>query len=410
MTATREFAENKLSILHIVGSVGRLSGGLGPVALGLARQQLDAGNRVAIWTLDSPTELQTIAVENKLGRSQNCRLVGYPMVGPKRIGLSPAMEQAAISRRGESYMILHQHNLWMANSRVTNRWRKTFGRPTVIAPHGTLEEYALKRSAWKKKLAALAYEGENLCRASCLHATSVSEALSFRRYGLRNPIAIIPNGVSETWINSVGDADHLRSRLALTADRRLFLFISRIHPKKGLPFLFEAMSLMRQELADWCFVIAGPDEAGHRHELESLAQRLHLESMIKFIGPVSGDDKRDAFAAADLFILPTHSENFAIVVAEALGAGIPVITTRGAPWEELQTHDCGWWVDISVGAIKNALLDAIHRAPAELKEMGKRGKALVTDKYTWAQLAQKSIRLYDWLLGRAERPDFVVLD
>jgi glycosyltransferase involved in cell wall biosynthesis len=410
MTATREFAENKLSILHIVGSVGRLSGGLGPVALGLARQQLDAGNRVAIWTLDSPTELQTIAVENKLARSQNCRLVGYPTVGPKRIGLSPAMEQAAISRRGEFYMILHQHNLWMANSRVTNRWRKTFERPTVIAPHGTLEKYALKRSAWKKKLATLAYESENLCQASCLHATSVSEALSFRRYGLRNPIAIIPNGVSETWINSVGDANHLRSRLALTPDRRLLLFISRIHPQKGLPFLFEAMSLIRQELADWCFVIAGPDEAGHRRELESLAQRLHLENMIKFIGPVSGDDKRDAFAAADLFILPTHSENFSIVVAEALGAGIPVITTRGAPWEELQTHDCGWWVDINVGAIKNALLEAIHRPPAELKEMGKRGKALVTDKYTWAQLAQKSIRLYDWLLGRAERPDFVVLD
>lgn len=396
----------QLSVLHLTPSIGRKSGGLGPVAICLTCEQRKLTYQATIWCLDPFARVSKIASENDLDERD---ISTFRVVGPAQVGFSPAMEQAAISR-GEFFTVLHQHGIWMANSRVTNRWRKTFGRPTVIAPHGSLEEYTLKRSAWKKKLATLAYEGENLCQASCLHATSVSEAQSFRRYGLGNPIAIIPNGISETWLNSVGDARRFRSRFINIPDRRLLLFISRIHPKKGLPLLFEAMSLIRQDLNDWCVVIAGPDEVGHRCELESLAQRLYLGDMVKFIGPVFGDDKRDAFAAADLFILPTHSENFAIAVAEALGAGIPVITTRGAPWEELQTYDCGWWVDISVGAIKNALLAAIHRPQAELKEMGKRGKALIKDEYTWAQLAQKTIRLYDWLLGRAERPDFVVLD
>jgi glycosyltransferase involved in cell wall biosynthesis len=277
-----------------------------------------------------------------------------------------------------------------------------------VAPHGSLEEYILNRSPWKKQLASLAYQSENLRCASCLHATSSNEAASFRRYGLTNPVAVISDGIPDAWLQSQGNAARFRARFSIRADQRLLIFLSRIHPKKGLPLLLEALARLCSQLANWSLFIAGPDEAGHQHELELLAAKLGVGGMIRFVGPLFGQDKRDAIAAADLFVLPTHSENFGIVVAEALGAGVPVLTTRGAPWEEIQTWHCGWWVDTSVIAIQEALLDATQRSKKELTVMGQHGKELVAQRYTWPRVAEQSVLLYQWLLGRSERPNFMI--
>lgn len=320
------------------------------------------------------------------------------------------MERAAIFDQGNAYNVLHQHGIWLAISRVTNRWRATFGRPTVIAPHGSLEAPALRRSAWKKRLATLAYEGKNLTAASCLHATSTAEAAGFRRYGLTNPIAIIPNGISESWIRSEGDPDRFLSRFAIPPGFRLLLFLSRLHPIKGLPLLLEAIAQLKRYHGDWLLVVAGPDERGHLLELQALVRKLNIGHLVRFVGPLLGQDRRDAYSAADLLVLPTFSENFGIVVAEALGVGVPVLTTRGAPWEELETFGCGWWVDVNVGAIRDALLKAVQMPKDELRSMGQRGQILVSEKYSLSRMGRQSIMLYDWLLGHGKQPDFVMKD
>lgn len=395
-----------MRIVHLAALVGRMSGGVGQVALGLCKAQNSLGMDATIWSLDSKQDIQHLVADHELSG----RIKTWSTIGPRIIGYSPELERQALSRVGRDVDILHQHSIWMANSRVTNRWRATFGRPTVVAPHGTLEEYALRRSAWKKWLASLWYEAKNLRLASCLHTASKAGGMSLRNYGLRNPIAVIPNGIPDTWIRSFGDADRFCDRHSVPPDKRLLLFLSRLHPIKGLPILFEAMALIRQQLADWYLVIAGPDEMGHRRELQLLSERLGIPDLIQFVGPLFGSEKRDALAATDVFILPTHSEDFAIIIVEALGAGVPVLTTRGAPWEELCDHRCGWWVDVSTSAIRDALLDAIQRPKDELVEMGQRGKTLVARKYTWSQVARKSLMLYEWLLGVGDRPDFVITD
>jgi glycosyltransferase involved in cell wall biosynthesis len=404
MISSAQHDFQQLSILHLVGSVSKRSGGLGPVAVGLAEGQLALGHRPTIWTLDQDADSE---LENEFKPQVSLQV--YPTYGPFWLGFSPVMEKA-INQQGHTWRVLHQHSIWKASSRVTNRWRDTFRRPTVIAPQGTLEHFAVRRSSWKKQLAALAYEKKNLKKASCLQATSNSEALSFRTYGLANPIAIIPNGVSDTWIESKGDAQRFRLRFSIEPHQRLLLFLSRLHPKKGLPLLFEAISHIRARMIDWKLIIVGPDELDHRRYLEQLAQRLGVAALVQFIGPLSGQAKRDAFEAADVFILPTYSDNFAIAVAEALASSVPVITTRGAPWEDLVSYKCGWWTEIDVQDLTEALLDAIHRPQTELKEMGRRGQALVIEKYTWRQAAEKSIQLYQWLLGQRDCPDFVVID
>ncbi len=395
-----------MRILHMVPSVGRDSGGLGSVALGFVQGQETLGHEATIWCLDTSSEI-TEAVRTWSLKSP---IFSSPVLGPSKVGYSPTAERVVSSSLGNHYDVLHQHGIWMANSRVTNRWRATFRRPTVVAPHGTLEAYALRRSTWKKRLATWAYEGENLESASCLHATSTAEAISFRRYGLTNPIAIIPNGIPEGWTNNVGDSDRFLHRFSISPARRLLLFLSRLHPIKGLPLLFEAMAQLRQQLRDWLLVIAGPDEGGYVSTLQSLASRLNIEDQIRFVGALFDLDKRDAFAAAELFVLPTHSENFGIVIAEALGAGVPVLTTRGAPWEEVKAYQCGWWVDTNAAAIRDALRDALQCSVKELRAMGQRGKTLVAEKYSWLQAAQNSLMLYQWLLGCSERPSFVITD
>jgi glycosyltransferase involved in cell wall biosynthesis len=387
-----------IDVLHLTPSVGPLSGGLGTVTIALAREQRDLNCNPRIWCTDpsvaGPAEELNGAIE--------------PMrpIGPRQFAFSLDAERRA---RHERFDVVHQHGIWTAQSMVTSVMRRR-NIPCIVAPHGSLEPYAIRMSEWKKRIALAGFEQRNLEKAACLHATAESELATFRDFGLRGPVAILPNGVDEAWLDGRGDADAFRRRHGIAADQRILLFVSRIVPKKGLPLLIDALASIRQQLAGWCVVIAGQDERGHRAEIEALVARQRLESMVRFVGPVFGGEKRDMFAAADVFILPTHSDNFAIVIAEALGAGVPVITTHGAPWRELETRRCGWWVGIDPNAIADAIADAAMRSRDELRAMGERGRELVRGQYTWPAVAERSIAVYRWLARKAEKPDFVILN
>jgi glycosyltransferase involved in cell wall biosynthesis len=233
---------------------------------------------------------------------------------------------------------------------------------------------------------------------------------TFRQFGLRAPVAVMPNAVSPSWLSARGDRSGFRRRHGIDEGTRVMLFFSRIHPIKGLPMLLAALARHRNQLRDWRLLIAGRDEAGHRVEVERLAVQLGVGGSVSFLGPLFERNKRDAFAGADVFVLPTHTENFGIVIAEALGCSLPVITTQSAPWRELDEHRCGWWVAPDSASIGAALIDAASRPLDELRAMGARGHALVASRYVWPLIAERTIGLYRWLLGQAERPAFVRVD
>jgi glycosyltransferase involved in cell wall biosynthesis len=188
------------------------------------------------------------------------------------------------------------------------------------------------------------------------------------------------------------------------------LFLSRITPVKGLPLLIQALAEIKNRLNDWVLVIAGADEFNHKKEVLELISKHRLNNHILFTGILLGHEKRNAFAAADFFILPTRHEASPVVVMEALGAGVPVLTTKGCPWESLISHNCGWWVDVSSEAIAEAVKEAIACGPDKLRSMGQKGKELVASKYAWSKSAQMTLELYRWLIGDRGKPDFVTLD
>lgn len=158
----------------------------------------------------------------------------------------------------------------------------------------------------------------------------------------------------------------------------------------------------------WTLELVGPSENGHRAQLEQQAAELGLDNAVVFSGPVDDADKWHKYAAADLFVLPTHSENFGIVVVEALAAGVPVLTTTGAPWQELEDHNCGWWVPPEPDAIKNALATATAQDEDILAGMGRRGRSLVESTYTWAAVGRKMKEAYEWIVeGGSSRPSFI---
>jgi glycosyltransferase involved in cell wall biosynthesis len=392
--------------MHLVASVGHASFGLGPIALNLAKSQHEGGAHTDVWCLDSDAEIAWAARSAELDPSALHR---FETLGPGFVGFSPAMESAVTSDPGQAYDIIHQHSLWLGVSRVTNRWRHVLNRPTVIAPQGTLDEWALRRSRWKKQLALWAYERRNLEGAACLQALSVAEAESFRAFGLANPIAVIPNGISDAWLASRGDGQAFRQTFNIPDHLRIMLFLSRITPKKGLPMLFEAMHGLGSCLSDWVLIVAGVDEFNHLAELKPMVNQLGLSDRVRFVGPLFDQAKRDAFAAAELFVLPSHSEGAPVVVLEALGAAVPVITTQASPWAALTDHRCGWWTTISRDGLVEALEDALPRSPSALRDMGERGQLLVETSFTWRKIGSDLLAVYEWLLGRAAMPPSVIV-
>jgi len=396
-----------LNVVHNLGYVGPMSFGPGQVAVNLAKEQVLLGCDARVWSTGGGDDLRWAADSTGIALH---RLCAFPTKGPKRLCLSPAMRMAAMAADSKRLHLVHQHGLWTGISLVTNALRHRHGIASVLAPHGALSRWALNHSRWKKRTALALYEGQNLQRASCLHATAETEVADFRDFGLMNPIAVIGNGIPEESLRRSGDASRFYEMLKVSRDFRILLFLSRITPKKGLPMLVNAIKAMEAELRNWLLVIAGNDEFDHKREIAALVRRLSLEDRVRIIGPLFGQSKDDALAAADLFVLPSLSEGSPVVILDSLAAGVPVITTKACTWEDLHAFNCGWWVDANSEAIRKALGCAIGRSGTELRQMGQRGKDLMATKYTWVKQAQKTMDLYRWLVGRRERPEFVVLD
>lgn len=281
--------------------------------------------------------------------------------------------------------VIHDNGIWMPHNHEIARAARKRGIPRVVSLRGMLEPWALGHRRAKKALAWALYQGRDLRSADLLHATADIEAGNARARGLAGPFCVIPNGID------------LPAAIPARTEKqgRTALFVSRVHPKKGLPMLVQAWARLRPE--GWNLQIAGPDEGGHAEEIAALVASLGLGGEVRLLGAVYDGEKAALFANADLFVLPTHSENFGIAIAEALAYGLPVLTTRGAPWEVLETRECGWWVEPTEEAILAGLRTATALSDAVRGEMGLRGAAMVAERFDWGGIAMQFQHQYQAL-------------
>lgn len=330
----------------------------------------------------------------------NRRMIESPSRQALRLGL-PVRSELARLARAQTPALFHNHGLWAPANHWAAGEARRHGIPLILQPRGMLEPWALNHKALKKQFAMALFQRRDLESAKLFVATAPMEYESIRGFGLRQPVAVIPNGVL---FRSVGrPIDVCREFVPKTPDRTA-LFLSRVHPKKGLFNLLNAWAVV--EPHGWRLQIAGPDEGGHLAEVMALARDLGIDPFVEYLGPLDGEAKSQAYFGADLFVLPTFSENFGVVVAEAMAHGVPVITTRGAPWADLETHDCGWWVDIGVDPLVQALRSAMALSDDGRREMGARGRDYVR-RFNWDDIARQTINVYRWVLGQGPKPDCV---
>lgn len=298
------------------------------------------------------------------------------------------------------YDVIHIHALWSPFLHKVSKWASKNQIPTVWSPHGMLTPWAMRNKWWKKYPAWWLYQRRDLAKANLLHVTAGSEEEDVRRLGLKNPVVVVPLGVA---------IDCRVERVERADGKKILLFVSRVQRKKGLLNLvrawaklkydYSAQSIYPSLLNEWVVRIVGPDQDNHTAELKLLCNELGVEKDFEFVGPVYGEDLLREYAAADIFVLPTYSENFGSVVIEALSHAVPVICTKGAPWKELETHKCGWWIDIGVEPLSAALNKSLSLSDIERREMGKRGRRLVEDKYTWDAVVNNIVDGYKEILN-----------
>jgi len=342
--------------------------------------------------------------------------------------------------------LLHIHALWAPISHQGCNYARLNGVPYIISPHGMLTSWALKQNWWKKLFGLAFYQYRDLKASAMLHATAQSEVEDIRRLKLFQYIAVVPLGAKLPMppVMEIEDMHNVAPHCS-----GIILFLSRIHQKKGLENLIHAWAALKNKKKGiignssskhWQVVIAGPSDLDYKNSLIllgkslglsikdlysnfNLNQLLYLSSDadvdVVFTGPVYGTEKEQLHCLADLFVLPSFSENFGAVITDSLAHGVPVITTKGTPWKELE-GDCmtsnerktntkldeiiisgrsGWWIEIGTKPLKNALQEAMEMTDEELRAMGINGRRLVERKYTWPVVAEETLKAYKLILN-----------
>lgn len=387
-----------MNVAHVTSWLSRRGGGVPPVIWALARETTRRGHHVSVVGL------------NDEWVKDDCRPDGFPFhaekfIGPAAFAFSPALKRQLLAQSSFPG-IIHSHGLWMYPGHAARKSAAKNSSRLVISPHGMLEPWALNHSSWKKKWAERLFESKNLHEAHCLHALCQAEAENFRRYGLKNPIAIIPNGVDPEEPGST-NGDAIAEKFPAIKGRRRILFLSRLHSKKGLTNLLQAWKKAAPEFADWQLLIAGSGDPAYENELRNLSGDLISKKSVVFLGPIYGQDKKQILGAADVFILPSFSEGFSMAILEAAAAGLPVLLTPECNFPELARANAALEISADAAGIEQGIRRILGLSPQEMKAMGQRGQELVRKSYTWPSIAAQMCGVYDWLAGKAEMPETI---
>lgn len=371
-----------MKIFHVVESLFKF-GGANVACVDFLVRQYEKGHEVALFSTASENEEDNIIIP------KNVKLY---LASRKRIGcrmsyiknLDTLMNEAIQSFNPD---IVHVHALWdpLVHKAIEIAYKRNI--KIIHSPHGMLTPWALNNKKYKKKLAWFLYQKRDLCKVSAFHVTCDDERNDIIRLGFKQDVAVIPLGI---------DLPHIEENSVTSSNS--ILFMSRIHPKKGLLNLVHAWDKIRKD--GWKIIICGPDDDNHLAVVKEEVTRVNLSDSFVFKGSVAGEEKDRLLRTCDLFVLPTHSENFGIVVLEALAYGMPVITTVGAPWKNIEKYNAGWWIEIGVDPLIKALNEFLSLSENERKKIGQNAIVLAEKEYSWEVVINKLVSVYSKLIAK----------
>ena len=336
-------------------------------------------------------------------RDLRCPAFNYPVSSfpHSRLARSPEM-LVALRQRCRTADIIHNNSFWMFPN-VYPAWAKRgTGCKLINAPRGTLAEWSLKHHLLQKKLFGWYAQYSAMVATDMWHATCEKEYEEIRKAGYRQPVAIVPIGMD------LPDVMRKNGRVEHTEGLKKVVFFGRLHKVKAVDNLVLAWGKVADKFQDWELAIAGPD-CGIRADLERIIAESRIPR-VEFVGERNGQEKYSFLASADLYVLPSYTENFAITVAEALACGTPVIASQGTPWSALDKEDAGRWIPFGTEPLAITLDEMMSFSDDKRRLMGERGRTWIERDFCWNGIGAKMKAAYEWLLGHGDRPEWVVED
>lgn len=392
-----------INTFHLIHNIDNSYGGPAKSIPYLMGSLNDLGHYQEVISL-SFSDKETNDVITKLGLNSKSFKVWFF----NATAYSPKLKGYLVKRIMENdNQIIHYHNLWNYIPIVANEVAQKLSVPIVVSPRGNLYDWNLNKGFLKKKIYLDLFQREFFNNANCIHVTSKQELFAVKKLGYKSPIGLINNGINlSEFSNMKTKKEHLLN-LNLSDDFKYILYMGRIEKKKGLNYLFEAYVDFVKNNENWKIIVAGPEyDKAYTNRCKEYIKNAGYEDSIIWLGMVSGQKRIDAYGAADLFVLPTHSENFGIVIAEALAAGLPVITTNGTPWMEIEDQHAGYIISLSTKNLLSAIKRFNNLNDYEKDEMSIAAKN-IAKKYSWDKPAEEMELLYQWILGKAKQPKFI---
>lgn len=376
-----------MKVIQVVPGISAESSGPSYSVPGLCRGLQDAGCEVSLhFTGERPR------------RELGCQVeaYGFSKWPHPHLRRSPQMRQALKKACAEAE-IIHNNSLWQYPNVYPAEAKRGTQCKLVMAPRGTMAEWSLKHHWLQKKIFGWYAQYAAMRATDMWHATCRKEYEEIRAAGYNQPVAIVPIGMDLPTIE--------RKNAGESKEKRRLVFFGRIHKVKAVDTLILAWGQLADRFKDWELVIAGPD-GGVKEDLEALTAERKVPR-VTWTGELNGPAKYEFLAQADLYVLPSYTENFGVTVAEALACGTPVIASQGTPWEGLAASQAGWWIPCGTEPLKAQLEQALALAPEELAKIGRNGREWIKRDFAWEGIGRKMKLAYEWLLGKGDKPDWV---
>ncbi len=374
-----------MRILHLIATLAPESGGPAQACIEMASAVAARGHEVSIYTTDWGEPARPLPTGSTVA------IKTFPVQWPR--GWKPSVGLAQALRRDlPSFDVVHLHSLYLFHDWVGGDFAHQHGVPYIVRPHGLLDPYIRRRSRARKCLMEIAFQNRVLRRAAAIHYTSDLERDISARYNQGALTRVVPLGVRLDGFENMPPADDFIRRFPATAGRRIVLFLSRVHEKKGLDLLIPAFAAARKSVPDLHLVIAGPDD-GVLERARSLASQHQVKDEVTFTGMLIGADKLAAFSAASMFALPSYSENFGIAIVEAMAAGLPAIVSDQVNiYREIEGGGA-IVVPCEVGAVTRAI-ESLAADPVRLRQMAAEARETARKLYDWRNVAMSLENLY----------------
>jgi glycosyltransferase involved in cell wall biosynthesis len=381
-----------MKILHVVASLSPKWGGPFEIAIGMAQAIAKKGIKVSIY---APSEKEDGVYINNL-KMVDVKLFSKSFFSKFWTSYSPSLAKT-LRREITDFDLIHIQEIWHHPLFAAYKAAKFARKPFVVTIQGTLEPWCLNHKKFKKKIGSILFQRKILKEASGLHAVTEEEVKNIYEFVDNNNIFYIPNGINQEDFENLPFNEEFEYLYPELKGKKVLLFLGRIHPKKGLDMLAKAFGAILKKRDDIQLVIAGPDN-NYKNQIVEILKVENAIGNTTFTGMLTGNNKLAALSRADIFVLPSYSEGFSISTLEAMACGLPILITKQCNFPEVEEIGAGKIIDADIGQLSKALLELLDN-PELCKEMGKRGRSLVVEKYTWDKVADKMIDAYKEILG-----------